>query len=643
MSDAVAPFSIFPRSLLKLHKPKKSLSTAVGKVFHVNLLQTRHRCLTYMWLSLLYTVTNQPSIAVHQGMQARQYYPYPFSFPPVSSATSTSVDPSLLSQSALSTGIPTGTLPGTASPTSGIFGNSSTTGVYSGTLSGGPTAVGLTSTTIEPVSTISFPYGGFSSSQPGLSTGVPSNTATDPTPSSTSGTALSQLALSTGLSSGTQGTIIPVTPTSGFYGNLSLSQTTPPTSDPSAAASISSFLYSYSLPPIVTSPSAAGSTGGFAPTSSNASSASLISVTLSTTASSTDPSASFGRGPYSFSFASASGIIGTGTGIPQNYTSISTPIRSGIFPTFTYSGLPGSFVGSSIGTGSIGTTASLSQAATTVTNVTTPTYDPSGSPTLSINSSTPSLTRNLTTAIVTQGPTGSGPSTTPLGGGYYPLPSFPILNGTAPSSVPFVTDPLRTASSGIFPTGRYPFPTLHPSIYPTGISIFGTGTIGTGIIGTGTIGTGPIGTSPSVSQVATTTKDPSTKPTFSANSTITPSFSESATIANSTSFSGPTLASVLSTPIYSAYGDPSASSAIISSIVSASSSSGITSTVPTTLATSTSADGWGDGPSSYTWGDYDYRKHRHHQDKDRYAKRAVNRAYVSFQFPFLFMEKHRIG
>ena len=498
-----------------------------------------------LWLCLLYSVTNQPSLAVHQGVQARQYYPYPFSFPPVSSATSASVDPSLLSQSALSTGIPTGTLPGTASPTSIYVGNASTTRTYSGT----------------------------------------------------------------------PGTIVSVTPTLGYYGNITLSQTTLPSSDPSAALSISSFLYAYSLPPIVTSPSAAGSSSGFAPTSRNASSTSAINVTLSTTASPTDPSAGLGRGPYSFPSVSASAIIGTGTGIPHNTTSISIPIRSGIFPTFTYSGLPGSSVGSPFGTGSIGTTTSLSQAATTVTNVTTPTYDPSGSLTLSINSSTPSFFRNATTASVTPGPTGSGPSTTLLGGGYYPLPSFPILNGTAPSSVPFVTDPLRTALTGIFPTGRYPFPTLHPPTYPTGISIFGTGTIGT---------------SPGVSQTTTTTKDPSTTPTISANSTIVSSLNESATIANSTSFSGPTLASVLSTPIYSAYGDPSASSVITPSILSASIYSGTLSPAPTTLATSTSANGWEFGPSTVTGGDYDYRKHRHHEDKDKYAKRVANRAYVSY-------------
>ena len=491
-----------------------------------------------LWLCLLCSVTNQPSLAVHQGVQARQYYPYPFSFPPVSSATSASVDPSLLSQSSLSTGVPAGTLPGTASPTSGHV----------------------------------------------VSSGIP-------------------------------GTIVSVRPTSGSYGNLSLSQTTLPSSDPSAALSISSFVYAYSLPPIVTSPSAAGYSSGFAPTSRNASSTSTISVTLSTSASSTDPSAGLGRSPYSFSSVSASAFIGTGTGIPHNTTSISIPIGSGIFPTFTYSGLPGSFVGSSIGTGSIGTTASLSQAATTVTNVTTPTYDPSGSLTLSINSSTPSLFRNATTAIFTPGPTGSGPSTAPLGGVYYPLPSFPMLNGTAASSVSFVTGPLRTASTGIFPTGHYPFPTLPPPTYPTGISIFGTGTIGT---------------SPNVSQAATTTKDPSTTPTISVNSTTVPSLSESATIANSTSFSGPTLASVLSTPIYSAYGDPSASSGITPSIISASIYSGTISPAPTTLATSTSANELGVGPPIVTWGDYDYREHRHHQDKDKYAKRAVNRAYVSF-------------
>ena len=566
-----------------------------------------------LWLCLLYSVTNQPTLAVNQGVQARQYYPYPFSFPPVSSATSASVDPSSLSQSALSTGVPSGTLLGTASP-SGYVGNTSTTRLYSGTLSGGPTATGLTSSTIEPVSTVSFLYSGLSSSQPALSNGVPSNTTTDPTPNSTSAITSSRLALSTGLSSGIPGTIVSVKTTSGSYGNLSLSQTTLPSSDPSAALSFSSFLYAYSLPPIVTSPSAAGPSSGFGPTSRNAFLTSTINVTLSATASSTDPSARLGRGPYSFSSVSASAIIGTGTGIPQNSTSISISFRSGIFPTFTYSGLPGSSVGSSIGTGSIGTTASLSQAATTVTNVTTPTYDPSGSLTLSINSSTPSLFANASTASVTPGPTGSGPFTTPLGGGYYPLPSFPILNGTAPSSALFVTDPLRTASTGIFPTGRYPFPTLIPPTYPTGISLFGTGTIGT---------------SPTVSQGATSTKDPSTTPSLTANSTV-PSLSESATIANSTSFLGPTLASILSTPIYSAYGDPSASSVITPSILSASIYSDTISPAPTTLATSTSANGLGVGPSTETWGDYDYRKHRHHQDEDRYAKRAVNRAYVSF-------------
>ena len=564
-------------------------------------------------LCLLYTITDQPSIAIHQGMQARQYYPYPFSFPPVSSATSASIDPSLLSQSALSTGVSAGTLAGTASPTSGYVGNASTARTYSSTVSGGPSATGLTSSTIGPVSTLSFLYGGLSSSQPALSSGVPSNATTDPTHSFVSGITSGPLTLSTGLSSGAPGTIVVVTPTSGPYGNLSLSHTTLPFSDPSAALSISSFLYAYSLPPIVTSPSAAGYSSGFAPTTRNASSTSRVSVTLSTTANSSDPSASLGRGPYSFPSVSASAIIGTGTGIPQNTTSKSTHFKSGIFPTFTYSGLPGSFVGSSIGTGSIGTTASLSRAATVVTNVTTPTYDPSGSLTLSINSSTSSLFGNATTARVTPGPTGSGSSATPLGGGYYSFPSFPILNGTAPSSVPFATDPLRTAASGIFPTGGYPFPTLHPPTYPTGISIFGTGTIGT---------------SPGVSQAATATKDPSTTPTISANSTTVSLLSGNATIANSTSFSGPTLASALSTPVYSAYGDPSASSGITPSILSASTSA-TTSPAPTTLTTSTSANDLGYGPPTVTWGDYDYRKHRHHEDKDRDGKRAVNRAYVS--------------
>lgn len=527
-------------------------------------------------------------------MQARQYYPYPFSFPPVSSATSAGVDPSLLSQSALSTVVSAGTLPGTASPTSGYVGNASTARTYSGTVSGGTSATGLTSSTIGPVSTISFLYGGLSSGQPALP-------------------------LSTGLSSGTLGTIVSVTPTSGPYGNLSLSHTTLPSSDPSAALSISSFLYAYSLPPIVTSPSAAVYSSGFPPTRRNASSTSRVSVTLSTTANSSDPSASPGRGPYSFPSVSASAIIGTGTGIPKNTTSKSTPFKSGIFPTFTYSGLPGSFVGSSAGTGSIGTTA--------VTNVTTPTYDPSGSLPFSINSSTSSLFGNATTARITPGPTGSGSSATPLGGGYYSLPSFPILNGTAPSSVPFATDPLRTAATGIFPTGGYPFPTLHPPTYPTGISILGTGTIDT---------------SPGVSQAATATKDPSTIPTISANPTTVSLLSENATIANSTSFSGPTLASALSTPVYSAYGDPSVSSGITPSILSAGISV-TTSPGPTTLATSTSANDLGYGPPTVTWGDYDYRKHRHHEDKDRDGKRAVNRAYVSSRSPFLSSGESRLA
>ena len=636
------------------------------------MVQARHRCLTYFCVFCIQS-TNHPSSAFRQGVQARQYYPYPFSFPPISSATSASVDPSLLSQSVLSVGGSAGTLPGTASPTSGYVGNASTARTYSGTLSGGSTATGLTSITIGPVSTRSFLYGGLSSRQPALSSGIPSNATTGPTPSSTSGITLSQLALSTGLSSGTPGTIVSVKPTSGPYGNLSLSHTTLPSSVLSAPLSISSFLYTYSLPPIVTSPSAADYSSGFAPTSRNATSTSKLSITLTTTASFSDPSASLGRGSYSFSFLSASAIIGTGTGILQNTTSTYITFKSGIFPTFTYAGLPGSFVRSSVGTGSIGATASLSQAATTAFNVTTPTYDPSGSLTVSINSSTSSLLGNATTASVTTGPTGSGPSTTPLGGGgYYSFPSFPILNGTAPSSVPFATDPLRTASTSIFPTGRYPFPTLHP---PTSTGIFPTGrypfptlhpSASTGIFPTGRypfptlhpppyptgisiLGTGTIGTSPGVSQAATTSKDPSTTPTISANFTTVSLVSEGATIANSTSFSGPTLASVLSTPVYSAYGYPSASSVIAPSTLSASIYSDTTSPTPTTLTTSTSADGWGVGPPTVTWGDYDYRKHRHHQDKehhrdkehhqdkDRYWKRAENRAYVSSRSLFLSM------
>ena len=579
-------------------------------------------------LCLLYTITDQPSIAFQQGMQARQYYPYPFSFPPVSSATSTSADPSLLSQSVLATGVSAGIFAGTASPTSGYVGNASTARTYSGTVSGGPTATGLTPSTIGPVSTISFLYGGLASSQPALSSGVPSNATTDPTPSFITGITLGPLTLSSGLSSGTPGTVVSVTPISGPYVNLSLSHTTLPSSDPSAALSISSFLYAYSLPPIVTSPSAAGYSSGFAPTTRNASSTSRVSVTLPMTANSSDPSASLGRGPYPFPSVSASAVIGTGTGIPQSTTSKSIPFKSGIFPTFTYSGLPGSFVGSSAGAGSLGTTASLSQAATAVTNVTTPTYDPSGSLPLSINSSTSPLFRNATTARVTPGPTGSGSSALPLGGGYYSLPSFPILNGTAPSSVPFATDPLRTAATGIFPTGGYPFPTLHPPTYPTGISISGTGTIGT---------------SSGVSQAATATKDPSTTPTISANSTTGSLLSENATIANSTSFSGPTLASALSNPVYSAYRDPSASSGITPSILNASIYSSTTSPAPTTLATSTSTNDLGYGPPTVTWGDYDYRKHRHHEDKDRDGKKVVNRAYVSSRSPFLCSGKTRLS
>ncbi|KAK0515324.1 hypothetical protein JMJ35_002703 [Cladonia borealis] len=483
-------------------------------------------------------VLGNPRQAVHQGMQARQYYPYPFSFPPVASATSASVDPSLLSQSALATGVTAGTLPGTASPTSSHVGNVSTTRTYSRTLSGGSTTTGLTSSSIGPLST------GYSS--------------------------------------------------------------------------------------------------GFAPTSRNASSTSRVSVSLSTTANSSDPSASLGRGPYSFSSVSASAIIGTGTRIPRNVTSKSIPFKSGIFPTFTYSGLPGSFVGSSVGTGSIGTTASLSQAATTVANVTTPTYDPSGRLTLSINSSTSSPFGNATTASFTTGPTGSGPSTTPLRGGYSPLPSFPILNGTAPSSVPFATDPFPTASTGGFLTGRYPFPTastggfltgrspfptLHPPTYSTGISILGTGTIGT---------------SPGVSQAATTTKGPSTTPTISANSTVS-LLSESATIANSTYFSGPTVASALSTPVYSTYGDPSASSVTTPSILSASIYPGTISPTPTTLATSTSANDFGFEPSTATWGGYDYRKHRYHQDKNRYGETAANRAYGPNYENYIYARDHDDG
>ena len=471
-------------------------------------------------------------------MQARQYYPYPFSFPPVASATSASVDPSLLSQSAFATGVTAGTLPGTASPTSSHVGNLSTTRTYSGTFSGGSTVTGLTSNSIGPLST------GYSS--------------------------------------------------------------------------------------------------GFAPTSRNASSTSRVSVSLSTTANSSDPSASLGRGPYSFPSVSASAIIGTGTRIPPNITSKSIPFKSGIFPTFTYSGLPGSFVGSSIGTGSISTTASLSQAATTVANVTTPTYDPSGSLTRSINSSTSSPFGNATTASLTTGPSGSGASTTPLGGGYSTLPPFPILNSTAPSSIPFASDPFPTASTGSFLTGlypfptastggfltgRYPFPTLHPPTYSTGISMLGTGTIGT---------------SPGVSQAATTTKGPSTTPTISVNSTVS-LLSESVIIANSTSFSGPTVASALSTPVYSTYGDPFTSFVTTPSIFSTSIYFGTSPSTPTTLATSTSANDFGWEPSTATWGGYNYRKHRHHQDRNSYGAGATNRAYVSSRFLFLSREEDQSG
>ena len=463
-------------------------------------------------------------------MQARQYYPYPFSLPPVASATSASVDPSLLSQSALATGVTAGTLLGTASPTSSHVGNLSTTRTHSGTLSGGSTATGLTSSSIGPLST------GYSS--------------------------------------------------------------------------------------------------GYAPTSRNASSTSRVSVFPSTTANSSDPSASLGRGPYSYSSVSPSAVIGTGTRIPRNITTKSIPFKSGIFPTFTYSGLPGTFVGSSIGTGSTNTPASLSQAATTVANVTTPTYDPSGSLTLSINSSTSSPFGNATTATLTTGPTGSDPSTTPLGGGYSPLPPFPIMNSTAPSSVPFASDPFPTASTGGFLTGRYPFPTASTSGFLTGRSPFPTLHPPTYSIGISILGTGTIGTSPGASQAATTTKGPSTTTTISANSTVS-LLSESATIANSTSLSVPAVASALSTPVYSTYGDPFTSFVTTPSIFSASIYSGIIPPEPTTLATSTSANDFGWEPSTATWGGYDYRKHRHHQDKNSYGAEATNRAYVSSRFLFL--------
>ena len=497
-----------------------------------------------LFYCLFCSVADQPSSAVHQGMQARQYYPYPFSLPPVASTTSSSVDPSLLSQSALATG------------------------VTAGTLSGGSMLPGLTRSSIGPLST------GYSS--------------------------------------------------------------------------------------------------GIAPTSRNASSTSRVSVSLSTTANASDPSASLGRGPYSFSSVSASAIIGTGTSIPQNVTSKSIPFKSGIFPTFTYSGFPGSFVGSSIGTGSISTTASLSQAATTGANVTTPTYDPSGSLTLSINSSTSSPFGNATKASFTTGPTGSGSSTTPLGGGYSPIPPFPILNSTAPSSVPFASDPFPTASTGGFLTGRYPFPTASTGSLPTGRYPFPTASTGslltgrypfptastgsfltgrspfptlhppTYSIGISIIGTGTISTSPGVSQAATTTKGPSTTHSISANSTVS-LLSESATIANSTSFSGPTVASAFPTPVYSTYGDPSASSVTTPSIFSASIYSGTITPTLTTLATSTSANDFGWEPSTAKWGGYNYRKHRHHQDKNSYGERPTNRAYVSSRFLSLSGEEIRLA
>ncbi|KAL2057992.1 hypothetical protein ABVK25_001609 [Lepraria finkii] len=127
--------------------------------------------------------------AVLPRVHARQYYGYSFpGFPLLPEQTNTSADPSLLSQSALSTGVPRGTAPHSLNQVgtnSAPFGNSSlshsvlSTGIPSRTLLG----------TISPIGPTSAPFDPSSLSESALSTSVTSGTA----PGTTSANPHSQL------------------------------------------------------------------------------------------------------------------------------------------------------------------------------------------------------------------------------------------------------------------------------------------------------------------------------------------------------------------------------------------------------------------------------------------------------------------
>ena len=527
-------------------------------------------------------------------MQARRYHPYHHSFPPpspLSSPRSGSIDPSLLSHSIFPTGFPIGTppstLPGTAvsvSLSSLADENSSSIGMFSGTFRGRPTPIGPMSGPITPFTVVSFPYGGFPSTGSAFSTGDSSgNSSVLPSASSNvSFTSTIRVTLSTKVSftepsasqrSGSSTT--PFAPTGGFDSSRtpSLVERANPatvrrvttTGDPSTPPSSEGY-YPFPLFSFPSHSSRPILTGWFR------SSGIVASLSIPTSIRSN-----------SMISRSYSNITRT---LPATVPSATDPIGTapvGIFPTGGYPfptlRFPPYPTGISIfPTGTVGTSSRLSQVAVT-------TKDPS---------SVPVPTSTIPSSVISQ--------------------LYPNVTSTLPTSVPFVTNPIGTAPVGIFPTGGYPFPTLRFPLYPTGFSVFPTVVVGT---------------SPGFSHVATTSNDPSTTPTFSANSTLLSTLSKSVTTANSTSsFSGPTLASALSTPIYSAHGDPSASSPIIPSTIGATSASG---TAAGFENGPTSTDVWGGTPTGSGYG-YGNRNAQGQKSKGRNMKRAADRRYVRSRF-----------
>lgn len=202
-------------------------------------------------------MANPLSTAVLPRVHARQHYGYSFpSFSPLPEPTNTSANPSLLSQSALSTGVPSGTAPHSLSQVgtnSAPFGNSSlsqsvlSTGILGRTISPiGPTSApfdpssisesalstgvssGTAPGTIVPTSAPDGNYS-FSLGQSTLSTGFPSSTVpdsishVDPIATSKRNVMLSQFALSNGVPSGTTPLSLSQGGSTAPYGNASLS------------------------------------------------------------------------------------------------------------------------------------------------------------------------------------------------------------------------------------------------------------------------------------------------------------------------------------------------------------------------------------------------------------------------------------